>query len=136
METLNISGRICHALINGADFPTVYWGEMKNSSDSVEKVLDLCRDVKCNFIVYEADDWNSDFSPWKFDLNRKMSFSGGGRRTLEWLADECVHFLSLIHISEPTRLLSISYAVFCLKKKTIPPLISYHEFQIYICTAD
>src|SRR5678816_4834198 len=26
-----------------------------------------------------------------------------------------VHFLSLIHISEPTRLLSISYAVFCLK---------------------
>eukprot|EP00658_Telonema_sp_P-2_P004175 TRINITY_DN11567_c0_g1_i6.p1 TRINITY_DN11567_c0_g1~~TRINITY_DN11567_c0_g1_i6.p1 ORF type:complete len:286 (+),score=55.11 TRINITY_DN11567_c0_g1_i6:550-1407(+) len=29
----------------------------------------------------------------------------------EWL------FLSLIHISEPTRLLSISYAVFCLKKK-------------------
>src|SRR5678816_4246114 len=27
------------------------------------------------------------------------------------------HYLSLIHISEPTRLLSISYAVFCLKKK-------------------
>src|SRR5678816_2560056 len=26
--------------------------------------------------------------------------------------------LSLIHISEPTRLLSSSYAVFCLKKKT------------------
>ena len=29
-----------------------------------------------------------------------------------------VYGLSLIHISEPTRLLSISYAVFCLKKKT------------------
>src|SRR5678816_1463426 len=28
-----------------------------------------------------------------------------------------VVMLSLIHISEPTRLLSISYAVFCLKKK-------------------
>src|SRR5678815_5794319 len=28
-----------------------------------------------------------------------------------------VLYLSLIHISEPTRLLSISYAVFCLKKK-------------------
>src|SRR5678816_1846980 len=26
-------------------------------------------------------------------------------------------YVSLIHISEPTRLLSISYAVFCLKKK-------------------
>src|SRR5678815_1509493 len=29
-----------------------------------------------------------------------------------------VQNLSLIHISEPTRLLSISYAVFCLNKKT------------------
>ena len=32
--------------------------------------------------------------------------------------------LSLIHISEPTRLLSISYAVFCLKKKTVGSLKS------------
>ena len=29
----------------------------------------------------------------------------------------CEHHLSLIHISEPTRLRRISYAVFCLKKK-------------------
>src|SRR5678816_398741 len=28
---------------------------------------------------------------------------------------QMMHSLSLIHISEPTRLLSISYAVFCLK---------------------
>src|SRR5678816_1710064 len=33
------------------------------------------------------------------------------------LADKAANELSLIHISEPTRLLSISYAVFCLKKK-------------------
>eukprot|EP00658_Telonema_sp_P-2_P062857 TRINITY_DN51530_c0_g1_i1.p1 TRINITY_DN51530_c0_g1~~TRINITY_DN51530_c0_g1_i1.p1 ORF type:complete len:150 (+),score=44.82 TRINITY_DN51530_c0_g1_i1:101-550(+) len=32
--------------------------------------------------------------------------------------------LSLIHISEPTRLLSISYAVFCLKKKKMNKRIS------------
>eukprot|EP00825_Cyclidium_porcatum_P004293 TRINITY_DN12003_c0_g1_i1.p2 TRINITY_DN12003_c0_g1~~TRINITY_DN12003_c0_g1_i1.p2 ORF type:complete len:150 (+),score=9.47 TRINITY_DN12003_c0_g1_i1:133-582(+) len=31
----------------------------------------------------------------------------------------CVDTLSLIHISEPTRLGMISYAVFCLKKKNI-----------------
>ena len=34
-----------------------------------------------------------------------------------WDADRLDLGLSLIHISEPTRLLSISYAVFCLKKK-------------------
>eukprot|EP01016_Furgasonia_blochmanni_P046572 TRINITY_DN672_c0_g1_i3.p3 TRINITY_DN672_c0_g1~~TRINITY_DN672_c0_g1_i3.p3 ORF type:complete len:103 (+),score=15.66 TRINITY_DN672_c0_g1_i3:84-392(+) len=31
-------------------------------------------------------------------------------------------YLSLIHISEPTRLGMISYAVFCLKKKKTPPI--------------
>src|SRR5678815_6196623 len=35
---------------------------------------------------------------------------------LDALFDRHVEDLSLIHISEPTRLLSISYAVFCLKK--------------------
>ena len=34
-----------------------------------------------------------------------------------YLQKYIVYRLSLIHISEPTRLLSISYAVFCLKKK-------------------
>src|SRR5678815_5637026 len=33
------------------------------------------------------------------------------------ILNDTVYQLSLIHISEPTRLLSISYAVFCLKKK-------------------
>ena len=33
-----------------------------------------------------------------------------------------IDYLSLIHISEPTRLLSISYAVFCLKKKKTNPI--------------
>ena len=48
------------------------------------------------------------------------------------LAEECatphiVFSVSLIHLSEPTRPLSLSYAVFCLKKKKkkkiLPPLI-------------
>src|SRR5678816_3730456 len=43
------------------------------------------------------------------------------QRMIEFLTEQKergVHQgLSLIHISEPTRLLSISYAVFCLKKK-------------------
>src|SRR5678815_4102660 len=36
---------------------------------------------------------------------------------LHYFIQEKILYLSLIHISEPTRLLSISYAVFCLKKK-------------------
>ena len=37
--------------------------------------------------------------------------------TLLYASKEPVYNLSLIHISEPTRLGMISYAVFCLKKK-------------------
>src|SRR5678815_5968538 len=47
------------------------------------------------------------------ELNSTDGFDescGSGRN------QSCIQ-LSLIHISEPTRLLSISYAVFCLKKK-------------------
>ena len=41
-----------------------------------------------------------------------------GMARCEWACYDTMGFcLSLIHISEPTRLLSISYAVFCLKKK-------------------
>eukprot|EP01016_Furgasonia_blochmanni_P055908 TRINITY_DN9429_c0_g1_i1.p1 TRINITY_DN9429_c0_g1~~TRINITY_DN9429_c0_g1_i1.p1 ORF type:complete len:545 (-),score=47.12 TRINITY_DN9429_c0_g1_i1:40-1674(-) len=39
---------------------------------------------------------------------------------------DSVQSLSLIHISEPTRLGMISYAVFCLKKKKIQTLLLYH----------
>ena len=36
-----------------------------------------------------------------------------------WI-DDVVQWLFLLHISEPTRPLYISYAGFCLKKKKIP----------------
>eukprot|EP00658_Telonema_sp_P-2_P046744 TRINITY_DN35028_c0_g1_i3.p1 TRINITY_DN35028_c0_g1~~TRINITY_DN35028_c0_g1_i3.p1 ORF type:complete len:120 (+),score=28.15 TRINITY_DN35028_c0_g1_i3:138-497(+) len=42
---------------------------------------------------------------------------GGGGGDPHWRTHPMCDDLSLIHISEPTRLLSISYAVFCLKKK-------------------
>ena len=44
--------------------------------------------------------------------------NGLGNQLMFWSSMvKMTNFLSLIHISEPTRLLSISYAVFCLKKK-------------------
>eukprot|EP00658_Telonema_sp_P-2_P039047 TRINITY_DN27915_c0_g1_i1.p1 TRINITY_DN27915_c0_g1~~TRINITY_DN27915_c0_g1_i1.p1 ORF type:complete len:436 (-),score=81.27 TRINITY_DN27915_c0_g1_i1:25-1332(-) len=55
------------------------------------------------------------------------------RRTLEGvLSTAYIHqHLSLIHISEPTRLLSISYAVFCLKKKKTNTSLSNMSLPIY-----
>src|SRR5678815_1728250 len=48
-------------------------------------------------------------------LDRALTQAGLDRE--KCYVTNAVKHLSLIHISEPTRLLSISYAVFCLKKK-------------------
>src|SRR5665809_158144 len=59
---------------------------------------------------------------WQRDQDRVVhskAFRRLGHKTQVFLAPEGDHYrvLSLIHISEPTRLRRISYAVFCLKTK-------------------
>ena len=49
-------------------------------------------------------------------VDAQLAGEGASSRNSGYLVDTTLN-LSLIHISEPTRLLSISYAVFCLKKK-------------------
>src|SRR5678816_4717961 len=67
-----------------------------------------------------------DSTSWKSSrlvspLSRRVVFSSRIRlsavRACGYSLASSIQYLSLIHISEPTRLLSISYAVFCLKKK-------------------
>eukprot|EP00658_Telonema_sp_P-2_P012815 TRINITY_DN14879_c0_g1_i2.p2 TRINITY_DN14879_c0_g1~~TRINITY_DN14879_c0_g1_i2.p2 ORF type:complete len:118 (-),score=31.28 TRINITY_DN14879_c0_g1_i2:39-392(-) len=63
-------------------------------------------DYLSRFVNYGLEHWGSD----------EKGITTTRRFLLEWMS--FTHrYLSLIHISEPTRLLSISYAVFCLKKK-------------------
>eukprot|EP00658_Telonema_sp_P-2_P018566 TRINITY_DN17282_c0_g1_i11.p1 TRINITY_DN17282_c0_g1~~TRINITY_DN17282_c0_g1_i11.p1 ORF type:complete len:714 (-),score=190.99 TRINITY_DN17282_c0_g1_i11:31-2172(-) len=50
-------------------------------------------------------------------ISAGLDYPGVGPQHASLKASGRVEYLSLIHISEPTRLLSISYAVFCLKKK-------------------
>src|SRR5674536_56054 len=61
-------------------------------------------------------DFNSFLKPGTIVIVAMLLF---GALTRIWypLTVGTTPYLSLIHISEPTRLLSISYAVFCLKKK-------------------
>src|SRR5678815_396793 len=55
--------------------------------------------------------------PFLMPIEDVFTISGRGTVVTGRCERGIVKVLSLIHISEPTRLLSISYAVFCLKKK-------------------
>eukprot|EP00658_Telonema_sp_P-2_P069874 TRINITY_DN59313_c0_g1_i2.p1 TRINITY_DN59313_c0_g1~~TRINITY_DN59313_c0_g1_i2.p1 ORF type:complete len:115 (+),score=16.51 TRINITY_DN59313_c0_g1_i2:219-563(+) len=75
-----------------------------------------------------AGGWRRDMKEWKMacalvsgiSSRAVSSFRSGLPSSISRVQTPvlCADTLSLIHISEPTRLLSISYAVFCLKKKT------------------
>ena len=59
-----------------------------------------------------VEDWEKDFVAAKKVAEEAAEYAGRLGESAQALYD-----LSLIHISEPTRLGMISYAVFCLKKK-------------------
>src|SRR5665648_1213099 len=78
---------------------------------SQEVVLDSS--VRISFI-----NWYFSFHSFYLSLSSfyeiaSPAFAGAGLL----LSSHPTYYLSLIHISEPTRLGMISYAVFCLKKK-------------------
>ena len=65
-----------------------------------------------NCFLYE----NLSFKPSLFS-NKELYLMEHTRQGKSFALNKLSTHLYLIHISEPTRLLSTSYAVFCLKKK-------------------
>ncbi len=81
--------------------------------DIVDSVAQLEKAIER---VRKAQQIFSTFSQEQVDKIFLAAASAANKQRIP-LAKLAVEELSLIHISEPTRLLSISYAVFCLKKK-------------------
>src|SRR5678815_5839722 len=91
----------------------------------LDAVLDYRRQVEISAGSFELGDW-PEFAKryghmllWTF---ARMRFAAlvDAVTSIHYVTEggqPYLYALSLIHISEPTRLLSISYAVFCLKKK-------------------
>src|SRR5262249_60795808 len=100
------------------------------------RVLWMCASRRCFFFLMRRRPPRStlDRSSAASDVYKRQQMGVGGIGTPVLgigtavglvVADDVVAGLSLIHISEPTRLLSISYAVFCLKKKKQPTVSWY-----------
>eukprot|EP00658_Telonema_sp_P-2_P077554 TRINITY_DN7037_c0_g1_i2.p1 TRINITY_DN7037_c0_g1~~TRINITY_DN7037_c0_g1_i2.p1 ORF type:complete len:274 (-),score=73.18 TRINITY_DN7037_c0_g1_i2:56-877(-) len=88
--------RMCVVLQNMARMMRIRWDRLALWEDGVAEQLERSMNMTEGQIQ-------------EVKKNRNRGTAGSRLGLLEWL--------SLIHISEPTRLLSISYAVFCLKKK-------------------
>src|SRR5678815_1729996 len=100
-------------------------GQQRLDVDEVEIVAPMQEDEP--LAVNEALDRFSQHAPQKAELVKLRYFAGMGLKEAGqvlgiseptavrwWTYSKTWLYLSLIHISEPTRLLSISYAVFCL----------------------
>ena len=74
---------------------------------------------------------------WQAGFNTDRAYSKARIKRLdtERVESELARNLSLIHISEPTRLRRISYAVFCLKKKKTEPTRLRSSLRTNSCDA-
>src|SRR5660398_208447 len=81
----------------------------------------VVRNAPCREVVQQGGEVNLDEFPvlqcWPEDAGRFVTLPVVFTRDPVSGARNAGMYLSLIHISEPTRLRRISYAVFCLKKK-------------------
>src|SRR5665648_259813 len=99
-------GLCCNTWLPDFEPVSIKMAKVQNLSLNPTKISGVCGRLVC-CLKYENDNY--------LDLKRGMPDVGEKIKTANGTA--VVIDLSLIHISEPTRLGMISYAVFCLKKK-------------------
>src|SRR5659263_45801 len=85
-----------------------------NPKDKLPSVRDLSKQLTVNPNTIQKAYRSLEFQGYIYTVTGLGTFA---LRPAENKIDEAMVLLSLIHISEPTRLGMISYAVFCLKKK-------------------
>src|SRR5665648_595682 len=80
-----------------------FYQDVEVSRETLRGLIDLAR----------LSSTGGNLQSLKYVLSQTLETNKKIFKTLKWAG----YLLSLIHISEPTRLGMISYAVFCLKKK-------------------
>src|SRR5450756_2328373 len=101
--------KIIRVMCSGRVNPLFLVNALQQGADGV--LISGCHPGDCHYLE------GNYFARRRFMLMRKLLEHVGvdpGRVNMSWVS---ASELSLIHISEPTRLGMISYAVFCLKKK-------------------
>src|SRR5674536_195045 len=89
----------------------------------IERLDDIEEEMRSHIQMTKRILYRTDFDGWEElratlveHANRKLAMMEALPDYDDLSLDQAVYDLSLIHISEPTRLLSISYAVFCFTR--------------------
>ena len=64
----------------GSGDPVIFWGTMFRRENQLEEMTEMLQNLGCTVVLFEADDWNRDFSPWQYG-----EFAGEARETLKTL---------------------------------------------------
>lgn len=89
MIEVNIAGKNCQIIEKGKPNKVIYLAN--EDSLQLENYLSDCNDYL--LVCYGVEDWNRDFSPWPYRMNKYFDFKGEGKKTLEWLVNDCQKYV-------------------------------------------
>lgn len=91
VRTIEYNGHVCHIVENGEPGALLFWLMGGHEKDALLAVNEMIQKMsgKTNWWIAacEIKDWNVELSPWAAPaVFGNDEFSGGGRKTLEWMA--------------------------------------------------
>lgn len=110
-----ISGKRCHIFTRGEQGPVIYWGIAAGSGPMAEKTVRMLADADGGdflLAVYEAEDWNRDFSPWpQAGVREGEHFEGGAPDMLAWLLEACIPYVEGRFSQKPAVRMAAGYSL-------------------------
>lgn len=98
-EKRNLSGKVCYITGDRETYEKLLiWPFGGHEMAELEQIsgflLPALKRRKCVLAACEIEDWNAELSPWEAEaVFGKEGFSGQGRKTLQWLVQDCIsHF--------------------------------------------
>ena len=89
MKEVVIGNRVCRIIEKGKPEKAIYL--VSENDEMLEEKLKYLDDFV--IVLYSAEDWNRDLSPWPYRMNKNFDFAGKGIDTRRWLVEECVEYV-------------------------------------------
>ncbi|MBQ8619691.1 MAG: hypothetical protein IJ418_19590 [Clostridia bacterium] len=105
-----IGGVRCSIWSHGQGGPVIYWGTAhgdQQEGNVADRMAASPSEIPWTLVVYEAENWNRDYSPWALpSVKGEAEFTGGAKQMLAWLTDVCIpHMENSLPCAAPSRMI-------------------------------